>query len=224
MSSPSTTRVAGLAGIAFVVLLLVAFVGLTPSDGLPDSGDTAEDVGAYIREHRNTLLASNAVATLGALAMILFSAAVIVAARRAGADTLWVVVAAFGVIGSGGCFLAGIALFEAAAFRPAADPGIQQALRDAGFMAFNASGIGITAFIGAISLSVRPIGWLAGWMAPVGLLIAALHAVAAVALKGDGAMSPEGAVPIAAAVALLVWVLAVSVMALRAGAQDEAAA
>jgi hypothetical protein len=221
MSSPRSTRVLGLAGIAFVVLFLVAFIGLTPSDGLPDSGDTPDKVASYIREHRNTLLASYAVIALAGLAIIVFVGALLVAMRRAGADTLWVVVAAVGGIVSGGTFLAGVALLEASVFRPASDPQIQQALRDAGFMAFNTSGIGLTALVGGLALAAGPIGWLPSWTVPFGLLVAVTQALGAATLKGDGAMSPEGAVAIVAATALALWALVVSVLALRAG--EEAA-
>jgi hypothetical protein len=223
MSSPSSRRIAGLAGIAFVVLFLVAFVGLTPTDGVPDSGDTPQKVAAYVQEHRNTLLAGYAVLALSGLAIILFIAGLLVTLRRDGAETLWVVTAAVGGLISGGTFLAGLALLEASAFRPASDPQIQQALRDAGFLAFNTSGIGLAALVGALALSSNRVAWLGGWTLPFGLVVAVLQALGAATLKGDGAMSPEGVVAVIAAVSFAVWALVISVLALRAPEGEVAA-
>src|SRR5256885_12433826 len=109
MSESNTARTTAYAGVAAVVLTLVAFLAFTRS-GMPDSGDRAGKIATYFTDHRGAALAQMFFFGLSFLAMAVFIAGVVVMMWRVEAARLLAVTAAVGGAAAGGAALVGAAM------------------------------------------------------------------------------------------------------------------
>src|SRR5436309_13184941 len=76
MSESKTARTTAYAGLASVVLTLVAFLAFTRS-GMPDSGDRAAKIATYFTDHRGAALAQMFFFGLSFTTMAVFIAGVV---------------------------------------------------------------------------------------------------------------------------------------------------
>ena len=127
-------------------------------------------------------------------------------------------VAGIGGAAAGGAAMVGVAALTTLAYRaPVGDPGLLRALLDGGYVGLNASGFLLAAFIGAVALASMRMHVFPTWVGEVGVATAVLQIVGAAAFsRGDGAFSPQGLVPLIAAISVVVWVACMSATMLRA--------
>jgi hypothetical protein len=225
MSDPNSKRFAGMAGIAFVVLFLVAVIAFIPS-GLPNSGDPASKVVSYFADHRSALLVSAFLQALSAVPFLAFLAAVVGMLRRADGESggWWLWTALGGAVGTAMVMMA-VGLGAMLTYRAASgDGGLARALLDGNTIVFAMSGLPIAVFLFGASQGLTKAGLVGRWVAPLGEAVALLQIVGAAALaKGDGFFSPQGAYSYIAALAFMVWMLCVSVSMIREPAPVAAA-
>ena len=207
MSESRTARVTVISGVLFVVLFIVAFLAFTRS-GFPDSGDPAAKIAAYLGAHRGAMLAQQVCIGASFLAAAVFIGGLVTLMWRTEAARPLAVIAAVGGAAAGGMGLMGSALFTTLAYRPpVGDPGLMRTLLDAGYVTFNTSGWLLAAFIGATSVAALATRALPRWTGDVGLPVAALQILGAMAYaRGDGGLSPQGWVTIVAALGFVVWI------------------
>src|SRR4051812_104125 len=152
MFDTNTKRFAGMAGITFVVLYLVAFIAFIPS-GLPNSGDPASKVLAYAHVHRSALLTSAFLQSLAVIPWIAFVSGIVVMMRRSEGETgMWSMMAA--IAGSIAAALAMVACAIGAmlVYRSAAgDAGLARTLLDGNAIAYAMGGLPVAVFIYAAS-------------------------------------------------------------------------
>ena len=217
MSESKTVRTTAYAGLAAVVLTLVAFLVFTRS-GMPDSNDHAAKIATYYTQHRGAALAQSWFFGLSFLALAVFIAGVVLMMWRVEAARMLALVAGIGGAAAGGAAMVGVAALTTLAYRaPVGDPGLLRAMLDGGYVGLNASGFLLAAFIGAVALASMRMHLFPTWVGQVGAVTAVLQIVGAAAFsRGDGAFSPQGVIPLIAAIAVVVGVACMSATMLRA--------
>jgi hypothetical protein len=205
-----SNRMTVVSGVLFVVLSVIGFVFFTKS-GYPDSNDPARKIAAYFVQHRDAALWQQFVLGLGALAGLVFVAGVVSMMWRSESARPLAIVAGVGGAGAIAMFLVGSGLLTLLAYRPEVDdPGLMRAELDGGYILFNASGFMLAGFIGAASIAAWRTHFLPAWVGELGMAVAVLQLVGAAAYStGDGAFSPQGWVPLLAALSMMVWTLCV---------------
>ncbi len=212
MFDPTSRRFAGMAGLLFVAIFLVALVAFLPS-GLPNSGEPGSKVVSYVTEHRGALLTSAFLQGLAIIPFLAFLAAVVGMLRRAEGDRGgWSLMAAVGGVAGSAVVLVACAVGAIMVYRASAgDEALARTLLDANTIVFAMSGFPAAVFLFAASQGLAATGLVARWVAPLGMLVALLQIVGAAALAdGDGFFSPQGAFSYIAAIAFMVWVLVVA--------------
>ena len=225
MFDTNTKRFAGMAGITFVVLYLVAFIAFIPS-GLPNSGDPASKVLAYAHVHRSALLTSAFLQSLAVIPWIAFVSGIVVMMRRSEGETgMWSMMAAIGGAIAAAMAMVACALGAMLVYRAAAgDAGLARTLLDGNAIMFAMGGLPVAVFIYAASQGLVRAGAVARWTAPLGMLVALIEIVgAATYARGDGFFSPQGTYSYIAAFALALWTIAAGVELMREHAPVAAA-
>jgi hypothetical protein len=225
MFDPNSKRFAGMAGIAFVILYLVAIIAFIPS-GFPNSGDSAAKVVSYATDHRGSLLTSAFLQTLALIPWLAFVGAVVVMMRRAEGETgVWSMMAALAGAVAAALALVASGVGAMLVYRAAAgDGGLARTLLDGNAMLFAIGGMPIAVFIFAASQGLARAGVVARWMAPMGMVVALVQIVGAAAYaKGDGFFSPQGAYSYIAGIAFALWVLVTGIEMMREHAPVAAA-
>jgi hypothetical protein len=225
MFDPNSKRFAGMAGVAFVVVFLVALIAFIPS-GYPNSGDGAAKVLSYVHDHRGALLTSAFLQTLAVIPWIAFVSGVVVMMRRTEGETgAWSMMAAIGGAISAALSLMASGLGAMLVYRAAAgDAGLARTLLDGNAMLFAIGGMPLAVFIYAASQGLARAGAVARWVAPMGTLVALVQIVGAAAYaSGDGFFSPQGAYSYIAGIAFAVWAAATGVEMMREHAPVAAA-
>jgi hypothetical protein len=160
-----------------------------------------------------------------ALLAMVFTGAILVWMREAAVPPLWVALAAVGgIVGLAGLVVT-IGLLQATAFRVTAPADNLRSMMDQAFVMFNTGALGTVLFIIAVTVAMS--GRWTPWLTLFGDVTALLLLVGVACVRAEGAISPQGAVPIAAGIVLVLWILAVSVRVLRgapAGAAPATAA
>lgn len=220
MDEGSARRTAGIAGIAFGLLLLVAFAvpGAPPA---PD--DPLKDITSFFADKHDTLRLTLVLLSLAVASFLVFFGVVVTLIRsREGAFAPYASLTALAGVATIIAITVALSAFVAAAYRAGPD-GNDQAVR-ALFDFSNALGTVINATgalaIAAASLAVRRFRLLPGWAATTGLIAAGLTAIGELGLLGDkGALAPggivAGLVPTAGA---LLWTVSWGVALLRSDA------
>ena len=216
MARPSASRLTAMSGVAFVALGLFAFIAFTHS-GYPDSGDRAAKVAAYFTEHRGATLAQAFFFSLCTLAGLCFVAGVVSMMWQTEAIRPLAVVGALTGAAATAVTMMGCVFVAALAYRtPVGDPGLSRSLLDLSYITLNASGYLLAAFIAVASVAALRHHVMASYVGFVGLPVAALQVVGGAAYaSGDGGLSPQGWLPIVAALSVLVWTLCVVAAVLR---------
>lgn len=211
MPDRATALAAACGAALFVVLFAVGFA-IQPT-GAPSSGDSALKVLHYVADHRGRLLIGDFLVACSTVPFMLLIAALHRLMRRAEGPDGWLSTAMLaGAVTSTGAFLVGVAVLATLAYRPVTSPPVARMLLDGGFVSLNFSGIVLGVFVAAVSGASLLHRVVPAWVGWLGVPVAALQVVGGGALaRGDGAYSPQGAVPLIAALAVAVWTLALAV-------------
>ena len=213
MSASSVRRSLALAGLAFVLLDLVAlFLPGRP----PQAGDPAASIATTLAGHRLELMAGTYVAGLALVALILFLGALRSWLDRSGADPGIGFVACAGALLAVGIQLVGMVLFYGATFKVAGQhhDSVVRALTDGGNAAIELSKFGFAAFIGGVCLSARR--ELPARLTAMGWAAVALLAISAIALVSETAVAQfGGAVDLLGPAPAIVWIALLSVLVFR---------
>jgi len=222
-------RVAGIAGIVFVVALLVAGFALAPS-GMPKVNESTAKWASYIADHRSRLQVSDYVSGIGFVALLFFTAALSnVFARieglNRGPSTLIVVGGASSVaVAATGGIIAALLAYRTG---PGSDPGVVRALVDGQTLAFVIIGFPVAVLLAGGGICTFRNGGLPRWLGGLAMLGAVLSLAGAAAQATTGTFGNDdvfSAIGFASFIALLLWVLLTSVLlGLRGFRGDEAA-
>ncbi|UGT54293.1 hypothetical protein [Nocardia asteroides] len=205
-------RLAGLAGIVFVLVIVGANLILVPA-GLPTPGTDAATATAFFAEHRGLLGIAMAPTPLAWFCAVLFGAGVLRvlwSAERA-AGTAWSVVGFAGLLLQNATFTVIVGIRYALGSSP--DAGALWALQDA-LLALNGTFLAL-ALVG-LTIAGRIGGLVARWHAALGFAAAALQFTAAVlAPVVIEAKSPLGLIGLTGWLLWAIWFAAYGIALLR---------
>jgi len=224
MSHSNTQRMTVVSGVLFVVLSVIGFAFFTKS-GYPDSNDPARKIAAYFVQHRDAALWQQFTLGLASLSGLVFVSGVVAMMWRNESSRTLAVVAGVGGAGAIAMFMVGSGLLTLLAYRPAVgDPGLMRAELDGAYILFNASGFMLAGFVGAASVAAWRHHVLPAWVGEFGMAVAVMQLVGAAAYStGDGAFSPQGWIPLVAALSMMVWTLCVCFAVWRPAEAPKAA-
>ena len=217
-SERTLDRVGALAGIAAVALLLSLF---TVVPALPGPDEPIAAIATSAADNGTELLLGSYLGALLAAALLVFGAAFAAALRRAeGVGGGWWLVALAGIAATS-VGVAGNVM--AASFVRAVQHGVRGDALWVGYGGEHASGtllaVPLAVFLLGVGLGARATGLLSRWLAWGGIVTAVILVVGAASIAGnelDG--GPLGSVLVLGYLALLAWIVAVSVVLWRAGA------
>ena len=213
MNERSERIVAGLSGIAFVVLSAVV-AALPP---FPAVGASAQAVVVYYGAHQRAFLVLNFLGVAGlvpGLVVLAYLTAVFRRAEREG-GWLWILNLAGGLF----AFIAAwvdLALFQCAAYAAVrGDERIARALSDVATLTFGIFFLAQFAFSAAFAWAARALRTWPGWVGATSALVAFLSLVASWgAVDTAGALAAGGPVTLVAFLAIVLWFLAFSILIL----------
>jgi hypothetical protein len=215
-------RVAGIAGLVFVVALLVSFLALTPS-GMPKVNDAPLKWASWVADHRSRLQVANYVAGIGFVGLLFFTAALSNVFARIegplrGPSTLIVVGGATAVaVGAFGGTMSAVLDFRTT---PASDLGVVRALVDAERLAFTLISFPAAVLLAGGGISTLRSGVLPRWSGWLALVAAVLSLAGGGVQAAHGTFSEKGVfggIGFASFILLLVWVLVGAVVLLMHG-------
>lgn len=193
-------RWAPLAGVMFVVLVLVGF-GIEGST--PSVDDPADEVVAFYADNDVQVKTASAVAAVAGVAVVVFAASLRASLRRHGSAVLASVALAGGVVAAAGIGTDSAIRFGLAESAGDVSPEATQALFALWDGFFWPMHLGMAALIAATSLAALGTRLLPTWLAGLGLLAAVLVVI------------PVLAVLFAGLIGVVVWTLATSVVVFR---------
>ena len=208
-------RAVAVSGAIALVAYLVAFVLL--SADAPDSGSAGAEIAQYASDHRSRLLTGFLLLTAALTALMVFAACVYRTLKQGEDEGGWLAMASLAcVVGAAGIFGAGTVMFMAVAYRPATEPDVARAFWDAGWLAVNTAGFGISVWIALVAIATLRTRVLPVWTAWIGVPVALIGLVGPFAVKaGTGPFSPQGWFAVVVALTFGGWVLAISLAAWR---------
>jgi len=217
----SQARAAALAGVAFVVLVLVgSFIAGSP----PKVNDSAGSIASFFVDHHKTLLIGVILNAAAAPCFVWLFAGLAAAIRRAGQDTLAALTFGAGV---GAVAIATVGDAVYATLTQLAWIGESQFVKSgyelSGFLVQKAFWFAAFAALGA-SLAARRARALPRWYEWATIAAGALFALGGISVKQTGFMGVNGGMALVAFFALLVWVLITSFLLWREQAAAEAPA
>jgi hypothetical protein len=208
MENTQAGKIAGAAGLFFVVALIVSTI---IAGSPPMADDSTAKVASFFSDHRDRILVSNYVGGLAIVSLLVFAACLwdflrSVEGNLAGPSTLVVVggtaVAATATVGT---------MFSLVlAYRLPASPDLVRTFYDANLLCFSFIGFPAAVFIGGASAAVLRSGVLPGAVGMIGGLAALLQLVGAASFATSGAFMPGGPMGFVAFISILVWALAIS--------------
>jgi hypothetical protein len=209
----SFRRMAGVAGLAFVVVFVVA---QAVAGSLPQPKETGDRVISYLGEHATSLQITAALTAVGVFLSVVFLVGLWDAARDGeGRPEPWSVV---GLVGGAvtatlnavqGAVFGGIAL----GIHATASPDLAITVYRIGFTIGGATSVFAALFLTGFTLASWKTGFLPGWVRWLGALAAVLQAIASLAIAS--ARTEFFVTTLAAFAASLLWVVAVSIRMLR---------
>jgi hypothetical protein len=230
MPTVSGRRLGALAGIAFVIVVLVAFfVPGTP----PKADEAPREITQYFADKQRELQISTYLLGLAFAFFLVFLAALRnqVAGwggrgEPKGSDhTLASASVLGGSVGSV-LILVGAALINAGVYRTTGVGSNEgnRLLYDLGNQVFTMSGFGFAVFFAAAGLAGAASATLPGWMAPAGLVIGLGHLVGGFAVfANDGFFAVGGEFGFIVTLASVLWILVAAICMHRAPDADAAA-
>ncbi len=211
----SFTRLAGLAGLSFVIV--VASINLVlGAEGWPlDAGTAPVEVARYFADHGGVIGLDISVSLLNAVLIAIFGAGAFATIWRVERDRgeAWSVVGLIGVAVMTGLFTAVVA--ARAALTAGHDPG--GGIWDLHNALFTAVGIGLGIILVGFSIGGVRTATLRPWHAILGVVSAILLAVSAMLtpVTVDGGSAGLAAIGLAGFVGWLVWLASFGVVLLR---------
>jgi hypothetical protein len=203
---------AGIAGIG-AGLLFFASAAVLPLNDFPASDAAPDAVAGFIKEHRGGVLAGIWMNSLGSVLL-----AVQISGLRERLGDAWSRLGMAAGLVSVAIFTTGFAGLIAAAYRvDTVSPEAVQLLADFAFATFAISSIAVTVSLGFYAASIFATRRLPAWLGWAGIIVAALHVIAATAYAGaHGALSLEGQWAQDVPPAIYLWSIAAGVAMLRA--------
>jgi hypothetical protein len=210
-------RVAGIAGIVFVVALLVGGFALMPS-GMPKVNESAAKWASFIADHRSRLQVSGYVTGIGFVALLFFTSALSnffarIEGPLRGPSTLIVVGGATTIaVAALGGTLAAVLAYRTG---PGSDPAVVRTLVDAQTLAFTIIGFPTAVLLAGGGICTFRNGGLPRWLGGLAMLGAVLSLAGAGAQAATGTFGNDdvfSALGFASFIALLLWVLLTSVL------------
>jgi len=191
-------RIAPLTGVAFVVLLVVAFI---VGGDTPDFDDSAEDVVSFYSSHESSQFVSAILGAYAVLFFVFFAGILRGALRRTEEPPGVLSVVCFGgalLVAIGGLIFAGLTFILAdVADEETIDPVVSQTLNTLSGEFFIPLTVGVAVFLIAAGIAILRGAALPRWMGWAGLVIGVL------------AVTPVG---FFAFLAMLAWVLVTSIV------------
>jgi hypothetical protein len=220
--SARTTRLTGYAGLASFALIIIAALVARPLWNAPGTSASGADVAAYVYGARGRTIASLLMYSL-AMGLFLCFAAGLWAFLRQKEPAPQPLSATFALaaVALVTLILAAFVTGGVLSYRPQ-QAAIAQSLRDITFGLLALSGIPTAVCLGAYGVIVGRCRCLPRWTAWLAGLGAATHLLIAASFVSHGALlSLEGSVIFLVPGTLFAWILATSVVMLRAGPQTD---
>jgi len=205
-------RWAPLSGVVFVALIIPTF--FLPAKSPPGADDPAADWAAFVQDHRSALLASMCFSGVAVVAFVCFLGVVASRVRRAGEELLAVVVLGGGLVTAAVWYVwlsfQGVLAWTSG---EGLDPAVVKTLLASADFAFP---FPIAALVVATSLAARRSRAWPAWFSWVGVAGGVWVLVGGLALARDGFFSPTSGARLTGWAFFFLWVLASSVVLLRA--------
>jgi hypothetical protein len=217
MAAWPAQRLGAIAGVAFVVLALIAtFV----AGSVPKFNDSPAKIASFYQAHHSRTLLATVLSAAAAAFFVWLVASIAVALREVGQGA-WAAIAFGGGMAGIALAAAGDALAQVDAHvaREGDTRLVQGLYQTSGFLTTKAfwfaALVGLAVGLGALR------GAVAGWYAWTSLGAALLLALGGVSVKQGGFFSAGGGMVFIAFLALLVWALATSVVVWMSAAAEE---
>jgi hypothetical protein len=201
---------------------VLAVIALTLPGAPPKADDSILKIAAYFADKDSKLLAGNLILAVAGVLFLWFLGSVrsYLRAGEGGEGRLSAASFGGGLIGIA-MTLAGAALFNGIAFKltdtRGVGPDVVRAVFDAASAVLAMAAVGFAVFIGAASCSGARSGALAPWLYWSGSVIALIQILGALALVAkSGFFATGGAMGFIAPLTALIWIVAVSVVIMRA--------
>ena len=211
--SITSTRLAGVSGIGFVLLML-GRVFFSPDGG--DPNDSAATIAAKVALHSTGLLADHAAGGFAAILLVLFAAGLCDHLRERGAPTL--ARAAFGgAIAIFAVVTIEHALGSALAYSIAdgGDLALVRAFYDTDFIVEALARFPMALFVGATTVAALRTGAFSRTLARAGIATATLQLIGGIAVGHAGLLALNGPASVLSLLAFVFWSLAVAVSLTR---------
>ena len=220
MNENALSRWTGLAGLATVILALVAFAvfgTLSP----PNETDSAPDIASFFADNRTALAGLVYLVALSFGFNLVFFVGLRDVLRRRAPDTemLATVGAAGGVVFIAVAYVGFGVLLQLVYREGAGDPDTQKTLFDIYTLNITMASVPTAVAAIATTIAVLQSGVFPKWLAWYGFAVAAAHLVGMGALARDGFFAPSVIGGYIAPLMFYAWVLAFSVLLLRGPAK-----
>jgi Domain of unknown function (DUF4386) len=221
-----STRVAGIAGIIFI--LLIALPGFA-SGAPPDTDKPATEFLKYVQENRSGILVGTFFSGLADVFVVFFIGGLVMALRRLGAAPLLLIASVVALVLTGAVATVGGLLQVGAAYRlngaQHVDAETIRLVYDASTAAFVLISFSLAAFLLVNGMMMASVRLFPTWLAWLGMVGAAVELVGTPSLFGtSGFYSLEGAVGIIGLTPFALFTLGTGiVMVIRGPAMDAAA-
>jgi hypothetical protein len=211
-----STKLAATAGIAYVLLAFVEFVG--PS--FPSTSDSARTLGDYFVQHRTWTLAAVVIEGAGNAIWVVFLCGLVLLVIRAGSPTAGLTALTGGALNVA-VSLSGLAAIAALGFSiaGAGDPSLSKAFFD-----FAAMTLVLSNFMLALTAAAVAAAPFARWFRMLSALAALVFLAGGAALARHGSFSPDGAVQFATYGLELLWTIAAAAVLFRSSELDDVSA
>lgn len=217
-ASNGSLRLAGIAGLVSIVLGLASVI-IDEMWSIPGTSAGAGEIAGFVDAHRAALLVAVILTAAGVALWLVFGAGVWVWMRETASDdgflsTCFLV----GLVSFVTLLFAGFTSFLVLAYR-APYPSDPRLLYDLAFALLAMSGIPTALALGAYAAHVFGDNRLPAWTAWIAVAVANLVLLVSLVVR-SGFFSLEGGVIIAIPGTLFVWILAMSIVLLRAGISE----
>lgn len=206
-------RLAAIAGLAAVALVIASSIVLPITSNGPTTGSSPHRVASYIASHRHAIIVGLYLFSASLVLFVAFAAGLRARLRAADPGDSFATAALAGAAVLAGVLLVGFAVLMALAYHAGharLDPDTERTLVDISYATFALSGLPTVVAIGGFSVALQRTRLLAPWVAWLGYLVALAHVAASVTFAQQGAFGLEGAVAAIVPVLFYVWLASVS--------------
>jgi hypothetical protein len=214
-------KLAGLAGLASIALGTAGAI-VDQMWTFPETGAKAGEIARYVGGHRSALLVAMVLSTAAVGLWLVFGAGVWLWLRETTSSVSFLSVCFLvGLVSFVTLLLAGFAVFFVFVYR-APEASDARLLNDLAFGLLAMSGVPTALALGSYAAQVFRGGRLPRWTAVIAIVAALAHVVLLASLViTSGFFSLEGGVIIAIPATLFAWIIATSLVLLRAGTKGD---